>query len=182
MLAEAEFGRVLVRPLHTPCNLPQFKDSKILTRSFPVCVPRASRSRRLTRQRFGWAFRFQWTTESSFSGMVAVTPVRCPLPDFAGRGDWSVVELTEQHRARRYPGAERWAIFSDDGFGNPVGFDEFGRVWISDHDSCEFVCLESSFEDWVRRWALKIEPHRSGYIAQERWSDEILQRLRNGAA
>jgi hypothetical protein len=102
--------------------------------------------------------------------------------EFAGRGEWSVVELTEHYRAQRYPGADRWVIFSDDGFGNPFGFDEFGRVWISDHDSCEFVCLESSFEDWVRRWALKIEPHRGGYIAQERWSDETLQRLRGGAA
>jgi hypothetical protein len=96
--------------------------------------------------------------------------------------NWSVIELTQQHRARRYPGAERWVILSDDGFGNPVGFDELGRIWISDHNSCEFVCLESSFEDWMRRWALRIEPHRSGYIAQKRWPDETLQRFRNGAA
>lgn len=102
--------------------------------------------------------------------------------EFAGRNKWSVVELTEQHRAQRYPGAARWVIFSDDGFGNPVGFDEFGHVWISDHDSCEFVCLESSFEDWMRRWALSIEPHRSGYIVKEKWPDETVQRLRRGLA
>jgi hypothetical protein len=102
--------------------------------------------------------------------------------EFAGRRDWSVIELTEQHRAQHYPGAERWVIFSDDGFGNPVGFDEFGRVWISDHNSHEFVCLESSFEDWLRRWALRIEPHRTRYVAQEKWPDETLQRLRNGMA
>lgn len=88
---------------------------------------------------------------------------------FAGHSDWNVVELTEHYREQRYPGAERWAIFSDDGFGNPIGFDEQGRVWISDHNSCEFACLESSFEDWVRRWALKAEPHRGAYIAQEKW-------------
>ncbi len=102
--------------------------------------------------------------------------------EFASRSDWSVVELTEQHRSQRYPGAERWAIFSDDGFGNPIGFDEVGRIWLSDHDSCEFVCLESSFEDWMRRWALRIEPHRGGYIAQERWPDETVQRSRDGGA
>jgi hypothetical protein len=114
------------------------------------------------------------------AGSLSVAGLRRWL--VAGRSNWSVIELTEQHRAQRYPGAERWVIFSDDGSGNPIGFDEFGRVWISDHDSCEFVCLESSFEDWMRRWALKIEPRLGGYIAQERWSDETVQRLRNGAA
>lgn len=99
--------------------------------------------------------------------------------ELAARSDWSVVEFTEQYRAQHYPGAERWVIFSDDGFGNPIGFDELGRVWISDHNSCEFVCLESSFEDWVRRWALKIDQRRGGYIAQEKWPDETVQRLRN---
>jgi hypothetical protein len=48
--------------------------------------------------------------------------------EFASRSDWSVIVLTEQHRAQRYPGTERWVIFSDDGFGNPVGFDDLGRV------------------------------------------------------
>jgi hypothetical protein len=100
--------------------------------------------------------------------------------EFASRGDWSVIELTNQHRAHHSPSGKRWVIFSDDGFGNPIGFDECGRVWISDHNSCEFVCLESSFEDWVRRWALRIEPHRRGYVAQEKWPDEMLQRLRKG--
>ncbi len=99
----------------------------------------------------------------------------------ASGSDWSVIELTEEHRSQRYPGAERWVIFSDDGFGNPIGLDEFGRIWISDHNTCEFVCLEASFEDWIRRWALRIEPHRSGYLAQERWPNEAFQKLRNGA-
>jgi hypothetical protein len=98
---------------------------------------------------------------------------------FATRDDWSVIEMTTHLRSQQYPGADRWVIFSDDGFGNPIGFDKLGRVWISDHDSCEFVCIEASFEDWIRRWALRIEPHRGEYIAQERWPDEILQRLRN---
>ena len=45
-----------------------------------------------------------------------------------------------------------------DGFGNPVGFDEDGRVWVSDHDSCRFVCLESCFEDWMRRFFMFVVP------------------------
>ena len=101
--------------------------------------------------------------------------------ELAGRTDWSVTELTEHFRRQQYPGVDRWVIFSGDGFGNPIGFDDLGRIWISDHDHFEFVCIEASFEDWIRRWALSIEPHRSGYIAQERWPDEILQRLRKGA-
>jgi len=101
--------------------------------------------------------------------------------EFAGCTDWSVIELTGYFRKRQYPGANRWVIFSGDGSANPIGFDDVGHIWVSDHDSCEFVCIETSFEDWIRRWALRVEPHRSGYIAQERWPDEILQRLRRGA-
>lgn len=78
---------------------------------------------------------------------------------FAGQDDWSITDHTKHYRDQNYPGSDRWAIFSSDGSGNPIGFDELGRVWLSDHDSCEFVCLESSFENWVRRWALRVEPH-----------------------
>jgi hypothetical protein len=88
----------------------------------------------------------------------------------AGRGEWSVVELTERHRARGWPGTEAWVVFSGDGFGNPVGLDAAGRVWLSDHDSRECVCLEESFEDWLRRWALHAEPCRTGdYLARWPW-------------
>jgi len=79
-----------------------------------------------------------------------------------GRGEWSVVELTERHRAQGWPGTEAWVVISGDGFGNPIGLDAAGRVWLSDHDSRECVCLEASFEDWLRRWALRAEPHRAG--------------------
>lgn len=99
--------------------------------------------------------------------------------EFAANTVWSITELTNRHRKQQYPGAERWAVFSDDGFGNPIGFDEHGRIWISDHNSYEFVCIEESFEDWILRWALSVQPHRGDYIAQEKWPDEILQKLRN---
>jgi len=86
----------------------------------------------------------------------------------AGRDDWSVIALTRRYRDQKYPGSDRWVIFSDDGFGNPVGFDQFGHIWLSDHNSGEFVCLEDSFENWIRRWALGVDAHRGGYIAQEK--------------
>ncbi len=114
-----------------------------------------------------------------YAGSLSVAGLR--EWEFASRTDWNVKELTEHYRKQQYPGADRWVIFSGDGFGNPIGFDELGRIWISDHDSCEFVCIAKTFEDWLRRWALRIEPHRGGYIAQERWPDEIVQRLRKRA-
>lgn len=89
---------------------------------------------------------------------------------WAGAGEWSVVELTECHRAEGWPGTEAWVVFSGDGFGNPVAVDADGRVWLSDHDGRECVCLEATFEDWLRRWALKAEPHRTGdYLSRRAW-------------
>jgi hypothetical protein len=88
----------------------------------------------------------------------------------AGNDEWSIIELTERYRAGRWPGTDAWAVFSDDGFGNPVGLDDAGRVWLSDHDARECVCLEAGFEDWMRRWALRLEPHRVGdYLARRPW-------------
>lgn len=101
-------------------------------------------------------------------GSLPLAGLRCWA--WAGAGEWSVVELTERHRADRWPGTEAWVVFSGDGFGNPVGVDAEGRVWLSDHDSGECVCLEANFEDWLRRWALKAEPHRTGgYLARWPW-------------
>lgn len=76
----------------------------------------------------------------------------------AGAGEWSVIELTEHYRIASWPGTEAWAVFSNDGFGNPIDFDSWGRVWCSDHDSQECVCLETSFDNWLRCWALRVEP------------------------
>jgi hypothetical protein len=88
----------------------------------------------------------------------------------AGKREWSVIELTKWHRAARWPGTEAWAVFSGDGFGNPIGLDATGRVWLSDHDSCECVCLEAGFEDWILRWALHAEEHPKGRGYLDRWS------------
>ena len=92
---------------------------------------------------------------------------------YADDQEWSVVDLTERVRAEGWPGTAEWAVISGDGFGNPVGLDSAGRVWLSDHDSRECVCLEARFEDWLRRWALHAEPHRTGdYLARWTWPGE----------
>jgi hypothetical protein len=83
--------------------------------------------------------------------------------------DWHVVTKTQQFSTPPFPGTEGWIIFSDDGCGNPIGFDREGRVWISDHDSRECICLEQSFDAWLRRWALDLEP-RGQYIFKHPWS------------
>ena len=90
--------------------------------------------------------------------------------EIAGETEWSVIETTEWFRSQQFPGAEMWAVFSNDGFGNPIGLDARGRVWLSDHDSREYVCLEADFEDWLRQWALKWDPHRKGYLDQRPWT------------
>ena len=87
--------------------------------------------------------------------------------------EWNVVELTKWFRSDRWPGTELWVVFSNDGFGNPIGLDADGRVWVSDHDCRECVCLEATFEDWLRRWALRMEPHRKGYLAQLPWGQRV---------
>lgn len=88
----------------------------------------------------------------------------------AGNREWSVIELTEWHRAAHWPGTESWAVFSGDGFGNPVGLDATGLVWLSDHNSRECVCLEAGFEDWLLRWALNAEERPKGdYLDRWMW-------------
>jgi hypothetical protein len=87
----------------------------------------------------------------------------------AGVGEWSVIQLTERCRLEGWPGTEAWAVISNDGFGNPIGLDSWGRVWLSDHDARECVCLESSFDNWVRRWALHLETPGE-YIERFAWA------------
>lgn len=98
--------------------------------------------------------------------------------EFAANDDWNVVSLTEHFRKQGYPGTERWVVFTDDGFANPIGFDAEGRVWLSDHHYTEFVGLELSFEAWLRSHALELDEPSSGYFAQEQWPQAILDELR----
>jgi hypothetical protein len=53
---------------------------------------------------------------------------------------------------QKWPGIEDWYIVSDDGFGNPMGVDPEGKVWLSDHDSgFEKVKLADDFEEFLYR-------------------------------
>jgi hypothetical protein len=65
-------------------------------------------------------------------------------------------EITKFFREQKWPGAENWLIFSIDQSGNPIGFDASGAVWISDSLGPAIVKLGDSFEDFLRKWALRI--------------------------
>ena len=97
---------------------------------------------------------------------------------FAANDNWDVVAQTDAFRRQRFPGTEQWVVFTDDGSGNPIGFDAQGRIWLSDHDSAEFVGLAPSFETWLRTEVLKLDEPTSEYFAQERWPQEILDQIR----
>jgi hypothetical protein len=90
---------------------------------------------------------------------------------FAANDDWNIVDQTMHFRNQKWPGTEQWAVFTSDGSGNPIGFDDSGRVWLSDHDSCEIVGLELDFELWVRCWALDLDESSPDYFAQHAWPE-----------
>jgi cell wall assembly regulator SMI1 len=70
--------------------------------------------------------------------------------------DGSFVDVTRAFRCQRWPGIEGWAIISVDHAGNPVGIDNEGRVWISDHDARAVQLLADTFEGYVRKWCLSL--------------------------
>lgn len=86
-----------------------------------------------------------------------------PFPIFGLRratpmanSDGSFVEVTRSFRRQRWPGTERWAIISVDHAGNPVGIDNEGKIWISDHDARAVQLLGDSFDSYLRKWCLRL--------------------------
>ena len=74
-----------------------------------------------------------------------------------GKNEASVVEVTRRFQQKGWPGTDRWVVFSIDHAGNPIGFDAEGKVWISDHDHGGIQATCSSFEEFIRRWCLKLD-------------------------
>ena len=72
-------------------------------------------------------------------------------------GAATALEVTEWFRRNRWPGVEKWLLFSSDQGGNPIGFDTDGMVWLSDQlDYKQVVQLASSFEEYLRKWCLML--------------------------
>ena len=72
------------------------------------------------------------------------------------RNEASFVDLTNDFKKRAWPGVERWAIISIDHAGNPVGLDNQGKIWISDHDSRAVQLLAENFEGYLREYCLNL--------------------------
>ena len=80
-----------------------------------------------------------------------------------------IAQANLHYRKQHWPGVERWLVFSIDLGGNPVGIDVAHRVWLSDHDTSQIVCIEASFEAFLRRWALDLEAPAETYLDQIDW-------------
>lgn len=74
------------------------------------------------------------------------------------KNESSAWDVTKHFRSEGWPGVENWLVISSDQSGNPVGLDAAGKVWISDHDTGTINPLAASFEDYLRKWCLKLEP------------------------
>ncbi len=75
-----------------------------------------------------------------------------------GEREGTALQVTLEFRKQSWPGVEKWLVFSMDHSGNPVGFDNTGVIWISDHDAGGVEDMCPSFEDYLRRWCLKLDP------------------------
>lgn len=73
-----------------------------------------------------------------------------------GKNERSFVEVTNSFRRQRWPSVEKWAIISMDHGGNPVGLDEAGKVWISDHDARAVQVIAANFEEYLRKHCLSL--------------------------
>jgi cell wall assembly regulator SMI1 len=74
-----------------------------------------------------------------------------------GDEESSAVKVTKRFRADAW-GTDKWLVVSMDHSGNPVGLDPDGKIWISDHDARTVEILASSFEEYLRKWCLKLDP------------------------
>jgi len=62
---------------------------------------------------------------------------------------WNVVHVTRHFWDDGWAGTSGWYIVSTDGSGNPIGIDDTGHVWISDHDTGKIEMLAENFGRWL---------------------------------
>lgn len=85
------------------------------------------------------------------SASVGPDPVFGVSPAKALGACWSVVEETNRYRDEGgWPGVDKWYVISGDGRGNPVGMDESGQVWVSDHDVGDVHRIAKSFVGYLK--------------------------------
>jgi len=87
-------------------------------------------------------------------GPFRVFGLRKAIP--MGQNEESFVEITNSFRRQHWPGVEKWAVISTDHAGNPVGLDDKGKIWISDHDTHAVQAIAATFEMFLRKQCLKL--------------------------
>lgn len=70
---------------------------------------------------------------------------------------WSVTEVTRQLREQAWAGTDQWYVISDDGFGNPIGLANDGRVMVSDHDAGQISQVARNFEEFLLKNCLHVK-------------------------
>jgi len=74
-----------------------------------------------------------------------------------GTDEASVIEVTERFRKQHWPGCKGWYVVSIDERGNPVGLDNIGSVWLSDHDGGGLKQIASTLGEWIEKSCFKDE-------------------------
>jgi hypothetical protein len=82
-----------------------------------------------------------------------------------------VISLTNLFREERWPGSDTMLVLNVDPFGNPTGLRKDGKVWILDHDEEASQCLALNLEQYIREWALRVDPIPDNDYGREPWPE-----------
>jgi hypothetical protein len=72
------------------------------------------------------------------------------------RTESNVFAITTHFKAQGWRGVDKWLVISVDHAGNPIGLDENGKIWISDHDNGIVELIAETFEEFLKSQCLKI--------------------------
>lgn len=85
------------------------------------------------------------------AGMIGAQPVLgLSRVEVLGDDWWNVVHVTRHFWEDEWAGTRAWYIVSTDASGNPIGIDDAGRVWVSDHGTGTIDRLADDFAHWLR--------------------------------
>jgi hypothetical protein len=72
------------------------------------------------------------------------------------RTESSMLEVTKHFRRQGWKGVGDWVVISVDHAGNPIGLDNDGKIWISDHDVGVVEVIAKNFEEYLRKRCLRL--------------------------
>ena len=94
---------------------------------------------------------YKWFVETFGGGIVGNLEI-CGLRRAPTMGNLSASaeRKTSFFRKQSWPGTENWLVISSDGYGNPIGIDKAGRVWISEFDFGGIRLLATNFDNFLK--------------------------------